>query len=177
MKKRLLPLLFIALPLMAAETGYRIVHPDGTVEFTDDPTLGGEPIELREAPTYRHTPPTSSGESRSKGPAKAEKEDSSEGDDGYQTLRITSPGDEQTLWFDGQGMSVSLQITPSLKSGDEVVIELDGEEVARGRSTGYTLKDVYRGSHTLHARIEDSDGNIRMDSESITFHMRQHSVN
>ena len=50
--KRLLLLTALVLPLAAtaAGVGYRIVHPDGTVEFTDDPHRGGEKIDLYRAP-------------------------------------------------------------------------------------------------------------------------------
>jgi hypothetical protein len=175
MKRILIPLLLAVMPLSlpAAETGYRIVHPDGTVEFTDDPHSGGEPIELRQTPTYQSNPPTAKPDSRAHGTSRKEKEDQAAG---YRSLTIISPSQDQTLWFDGSGVRVSVQVSPELSPGHEVVVEMDGSEVARGPRGRFTLERVFRGSHTLHARIEDEDGTILIDSRSITFHMRQHST-
>lgn len=154
-------------PLFAAETGYRVVHPDGTVEFTDQPVEGAEQITLPELPTYS---------SPDRGATLPPTETKPEKKAVEYSIAITSPGAEETVFFDENGFTVSVQFSPALKEGQNVIVRLDGGEVARGTGTSYTLKDVYRGSHMLSAAILDSDGNTLGESSPITFYMRQHAI-
>lgn len=166
-------LLFLPMSLTAAETAYKIVHPDGTVEFTDDPNRGGDAIQLKEAPTFKAPPvPIST-------PTPPSKPEQEKGQDVaiYNAISITSPVKAQTLWFDGTGVDVTLEIDPGLSGSDQVVIELDGKEVARGQETQYTLNDVFRGEHQLSASIVDAQGNTRLQSEPVIFYMQRHTIN
>ncbi|NIW46411.1 MAG: hypothetical protein GWN30_17125, partial [Gammaproteobacteria bacterium] len=49
---RFLLLAFCCTPLMAAEARYRIMHPDGVVEYTDQSAEGAEPVTLPGITTY-----------------------------------------------------------------------------------------------------------------------------
>jgi hypothetical protein len=159
--------LFIIGSVAVAETGYRFVHPDGTVEFSDKPIpQGGEEIKLREAPTIQFVPVTPSlgGVSQSNKPVK----------DGA-VINITSPQTEETLWFDGSGVAVSVSVTPALQSDQTIVISLDGKVVASGSGSSFHLVEVYRGTHSLSASIIAADGSVTSSSLPITFYMRQHT--
>jgi len=166
-------LLLVPLSLSAAETGYKIVHPDGTVEFTDDPHRGGEPIELKEAPTFK-SPPVPINASPSQ-PQDREKKSGEAVT--YRSITITSPKRAQTIWFDGSGIAVNVQTDPSLQGSDEVVIEIDGKPVARGHHNAFTLEGVYRGEHKLVAKILDGQGNTRVQSDPVIFYMKRHTIN
>lgn len=167
----------IVAPLSAEDTGYRIVHPDGTVEYTDQPEKGAESIRLPEIPTYTapSEPPSPAIPSA---PASEKNTVSStqQQHEGYTLFTISSPQDQQTVWFDAAGMDVSLQLKPGLAKGDMVVIRLDGQVVAAGTATSYKIKDVYRGTHTLSAVITDGRESIIRETGPITFTMRQHSL-
>lgn len=171
MKGILILLMLVSLPLMAADTGYRIVHPDGTVEFTDDATRGGEEIPLREAPTYKSAPVAPS--PSSEGTSSASEQPQTRA---YETVTILSPQSEQTIWYDGTGVGVSVQITPPLAADHHVVIEMDGNEVASGRGSSFSISGVYRGSHSLKAAVVDAQGNRLLISSPVTFHMKRHSI-
>lgn len=163
---------------MAVETGYRIVHPDGTVEFTDDPRRGGEEIPLHEAPTIEApTPPATTTGGKQSSAAKEEAKDGDGEEIRYSTFAITAPQQEQTIRFDGSAIQVSVSIEPQLGKEHSVVISLDGKEIARGRQSSFNLPQVFRGSHTLNAWIEDESGTTLIKADPITFFMRQHSVN
>lgn len=177
MKRLPILLLFFALPLMAVETGYRIVHPDGTVEFTDDPRRGGEEIPLHEAPTIKAPQPSTTTGAKQGSVAKEEAKGGGSEEIRYSSLAITAPEQEQTIWFDGSAIQVSVSIEPQLGKEHSVVVSLDGKEIARGRQTSFSLPQVFRGSHTIDARIEDESGSTLIKAEPITFFMRQHSVN
>lgn len=165
--------LLLAAPLFAAETGYRIVHPDGTVEFTDQPEKGAEEIRIKELSTFPAQRPRPAAASPS--PAKPAAEAGLH-TGGYDTFAIVSPREQETVFFNEEGMSVSLHIAPSLAEGHEVVLRLDGVKVASGNSAAFTLKNIYRGPHTLSAAISNEQGEVIREADPVTFFMRQHSI-
>lgn len=172
-------LMVVSLPLVAADTGYRIVHPDGTVEFTDDGAKGGKAIPLQEVPSYQSDAPSPAGggpsaNGNSKQPANGEATEESEV--AYQSLTIVSPRQDETVWFNTEGFQVNVSVTPKLAEGHQVVIYLNGSEVAREGKTRLTIPAVFRGTHRLKAVIQDGSGTALISSTPITFHMRQHSV-
>ena len=157
-------------PLLAAEMGYRIVHPDGTVEYTDQPVEGAEPITLPAIPTY--STPVSPAKTTDVAPdGKAPQEGAA-----APTIAILSPQAEETVWFSETGMTVSVQVTPALGKDEQVLIRLDGSEAARGAGSSFTLKQVYRGTHILSAAVTDNQGGVISESTPITFYMRQHTA-
>lgn len=167
-------LLFLAPAAWSAEIGYRLVHPDGTVEFSDQPLPQGEEIELREAPTIQFVPNTPSpvpqqttagGASGSKG-----------GEVSSPSISVVTPQADGTLWFDDAGVTVTVAVIPSLRNGQQIVVTLDGKVVASGSGSSFKLAGVERGTHTLSAAIIGDAGSVVASSASITFHLRQHSA-
>jgi hypothetical protein len=165
--------LLLAAPLFAAETGYRIVHPDGTVEFSDHPTEGAEEIRIEELSTYpaQRPRPAAAPPPPSEPAAEADLHTGS-----YDTFAIASPQEQETVFFNEEGMTVTFNIEPSISAGHEVVLRLDGVKVASGSSASFTLKNIYRGPHTLSASIIDEQGEVILEAEPVTFFMRQHSI-
>ena len=154
--------------VLAAEV-YRIERPDGTVEFSDEPQLGAEKVEIPKIQIYSPPPPP---------PAKSVTSSSEEPEQKqiqYTLLQITSPAYEETLFHSTEGVSVAVSVNPALGKGHEIVILFDGGEAARGRGNSFTIKDVDRGSHTLKAIIEDKKGRILKSSDPVIFFLRQHS--
>lgn len=164
----------IALLLMAAsaalhaqDKGYKVVRPDGTVEFSDQPTPGAQEITLPKAQSYEAPPPPP--------PAPAVEPTTPPGPP-YSLLAIATPEPDQTLHNGETPVGVTVQVVPALRPGHRLVILLDGSEAASGAGTRYTLSGVERGSHVLVAQVRDGRGRVLMSSAPVTFHMRQHSV-
>lgn len=163
--------LLLCLPsyLPAAE-GYKIIRPDGSVEFSDTPVKGAEKIQLPKAqgfqPTPKGTMPSTNGA----------KEKSKEAPADYQRFAITAPAAEETINYDEAGFSVSVAVVPGLKTGHQVVVYIDGQEVAKGSSTSFSVKAVDRGAHVLSAMIVDAGGARQQEAAAITFYVRQHSI-
>lgn len=176
MKRILLLVLLVPLSLSAAETGYRIVHPDGTVEFTDDPRRGGEPIELKEAPTIKSVPVPASSTPASSSPSDTQKE-GAKSVARYQSIRITAPKPEQTFWFDGTGIDFRVALKPALQGSDEVVIELDGREVARGQEESFIVNGIFRGEHHVVVKVVGAGDNTLIQSSPVVFYMQRHTIN
>lgn len=163
-------LLLLISSLAVAETGYRKVNPDGSVEFSDQPIPGAEALELREAPTIEFVPSqTVSGPVSGKGAAS-----STAGTLANYTATITTPQQDETLWFQEGGVTVVVTINPPLQEQDSIRVRLDGQVVAEGKSTSLQIPQVYRGTHQLVAEVVSND-QILATSPVITFHLRQHS--
>ena len=169
MRSLLLPLLLLCSSL-SAETGYRFVHPDGTVEFSDQPIPEAEEIKLRPVPTIEFVPAPPS---VTKPSAQA---DGKSGEIASGTIIISSPKSGETLWFDESGVTVAVAVTPSLQSGQQITISLDGKEISRGSSLSFNLGSLSRGSYTLKASVVNAAGGILFSSSSIDFNVRQRSV-
>lgn len=166
MKRLLILAILLTPPYLQAETVYRIVHPDGSVEFTDDPHRGGEPIKVAPVATVPATvvPPATTSPRHSRSAETA-----------YQQIRISSPENDQVIWFDGTGLNIRVQIEPALQSGHRIAIEMNGERVAEAPATNFNLSTVFRGTHTLRALVLDAQGQTLKGSDPISFHFRQHS--
>ncbi|MCW8917320.1 MAG: hypothetical protein OQL08_00680 [Gammaproteobacteria bacterium] len=169
--KQLLLLVLVSCSAGAAQTGYRLIHPDGTVEFSDQPLPAGEAIELREAPTIWFAPPSPPPVTTPQG----KKRDALEADR-QGKISITAPRADETLWFDESGVTASVVVTPPLQDGQKIVIRVDGREVASGTGSSFRLGVLYRGTHTLSAAIVTAAGALVASAPSVTFHVRQPSV-
>lgn len=168
--KTMLLLISLLLPAsLLAETVYRIVHPDGTVEFTDDPRRGGEAIGVEPVPTVPAYVPTPS----TRAVAPRPDQDAA---DAYQSLRISSPQQDEVIWFDGSGVSVTVQVQPALQSGHRIQLEMNGEMLGESTSGSFQIPTVYRGTHSLRASIRDAQGKVLKQSEPLSFHFRQHRI-
>ncbi len=160
-------LIFAALPL-AAETIHQRVRPDGSIEYSDQPLPGSVPLEVPGVQGYQAqpvpplAPPSAVQPPRAVTPA-------------YQSVRITQPVEDQTLFFDAAGLGVNVVVAPNLRPGDRVVVYVDGQPVAAGPSTGLTIPTPPRGTHRLTAEVQDASGRVLLRAAPITFHLIQHS--
>jgi len=168
--------IFVALLLVqpALAQVYRWVDEDGVVHYTDRPVEGAEVVDLPEArgTNFRRPAPLPSSER-----AEAAEQDADQGFT-YRSFQIAQPSDEETLWNIGATLDVSLSLTPGLREGHEIEVWFDGS-VLESRAPGslsFTIPEVYRGTHTLWARVLDSSGQVLIQSNEITFYVQQTSV-
>lgn len=171
--KRIIFMVLLIPALVLAEgevTGYRIVHPDGTVEFTDDPSHGGEEIKLREVQTVKK--PYDESRQRNTAPDESQKPEK-KAISGYTRLRIITPQPEQTIWFTGGGVTVSVSVDPPLQPGHMVAIGMDGTKRVKSANTSVSMTEVYRGTHTVSAAVVDANGNVLISAAPVTFYLRQ----
>ncbi|MDX2316558.1 MAG: DUF4124 domain-containing protein [Gammaproteobacteria bacterium] len=168
--KLLLPMLCLALICASAQAQkvYRVVQPDGTVEFTDSPPSNrpAEEIHVQPLNSMPGIAPTSGASTQTA---------ADKGDKGYSEFRITSPGDNTSFWDTAGNVNVDLLLKPSLQSGDKIDLQLDGRSVGGGRSTAITLAEVDRGTHSLQAMVKNSDGKVVARSNSVTFTIQRGS--
>ncbi len=167
--------IFILLGLLATAAVsadvWRWVDDDGVVHFSDTPRQGAERIDVSEstrttgARIYQSTTPSNADEP----------ETPTEQAFKYESLSISSPGAEETLWNIEGTLSVSLSLSPGLQAGHQVRVYFNGEP-RLVNSTSFTIDEVYRGVHNLQAEVLDATGRMMIRSAGNRFYVQQNTV-
>ena len=151
---------------------YRWVDEDGVTHYSDIPREGAELVELSGfsrdtgARVYR-APPANS--------ANAADEPPEEQPFSYESLSVSSPGPEETLWNIEGVLSVSLALNPSLQSGHQVRMYFNGTRRTVS-GTSFEIEEVFRGVHNIQAEVIDSTGRLMIRSEPNRFYVQQNVV-
>jgi hypothetical protein len=154
---------------LAAAQAYKWVDEDGVVHYSDRPQPGAEVLELP-----RQRPPSSVPAPRS-APPPAAAETPEEPSPGYDSLEISNPGPEVTLWNIEGTLNVTLNLQPALKPGHQVRAHFDGEPRSVS-GTSFQIEEVYRGVHNLQIEILDETGKMLIRSRTNRFYVQQTSV-
>lgn len=145
---------------ISAETVFKKVNPDGSVEFTDRETKNSKEIKVRKPVTYKplNLPPLSQPKIKKKAAA------------GY-SISITQPTTDSTI-IGKADVQVVVRIIPALSPGYKLRYQL-GSEVIESEQTSTLFRNVNRGTHNLSVSVIDSKGEIIGSSASTTFHMKR----
>jgi hypothetical protein len=172
----LLGIILIA-PSMA-EGVYMWEDDNGQVHYSDIPQEGAIEVQVQPAQTFS-SPNSSLQAAAADNTSNDAASDSDKEDQRYQSLAITSPSSEETIWNTGGKVTVSLSLQPGLKTGHSIRLFMDGQTLADfpSKSMSMQLSNVYRGEHTLRAQVVDETGKVQAKAESVTFFYQQTSVN
>ena len=168
--------IFLLAGLLAAGSlladAYRWVDSDGVVHYSDRPEPGAEVIELPEANTTtvrRYNRPTT-------GSADGAETDTDAAPVRYESLTVTAPAAEETLWNIEGVLNVQLALTPGLQPGHQVRVYFDGTpRLVTG--TSFQIDEVYRGVHNIQAEVIDETGKLMIRSQPNRFYVQQNTVN
>lgn len=167
--------LVLAAGAQAATTTYKWVDKNGVVHYSDRPAPGAEKVEVREAQTFTAPRPTTSARPASqRTPGSPEISLAS-----YDKLDLWKPENDETLQNIGTNLDVRLRLEPELQPGHAIWLYLDSKRVDGLPQAGeaFTVPNVFRGTHTIHAIVADREGKPLVRSETITFHVQQSSLN
>lgn len=150
---------------------YKWVDEEGVTHYSDRPQEGAEQINLSGysrntgAQFYRQRPV-------------AEDADETAEDTGpfrYESLAVSSPGAEETLWNIEGTLSVSLALSPGLQNGHRVRVYFDGQprEVS---GSSFQIEEVHRGVHNIQVEVIDGTGKLMIRSVANRFYVQQNSV-
>lgn len=158
-----------------AETGennkvYRKFHPDGVVEFSDQPLTGSEELKVEELPTYKFATPAPERST----PQKPETAPDTVAASPYTSLSITQPARNEAIRANDGNIEVRFTLAPELKHhlGHKIEYILDGKPILRS-DRQVTLKNIDRGTHTLVVQIIDNNNKVLIHSDSVTFHVKR----
>lgn len=173
---RAMLLVFCALTAFAAQAQiYKKVLPDGSVVFTDEPSLDAEPIQVQPLPTYK-APPS---EPKAQDAPAASPEPVTNQPVVYKRFAIETPAHDATIRDNSGNVTVTLALEPALATdqGHTLSLLLDGNLVAQGgTATSVNLQAVDRGSHTLEALLVDLQGKTLRRTAPVLFHLMRHSA-
>lgn len=93
----------------------------------------------------------------------------------YADVAIVHPAHEQTVHDNEGNLVVQVAVEPGLAPGDQIVVLLDGEPIARAPSTMFAFAGVERGAHAVEVQVVDQSGNTLVASQPVTFYMWQAS--
>lgn len=160
-------LLLLALPLVAQDKIYKVVDADGNVIYTDQkPDDDSEPLDL---PELSIVDPVEIGTL----PARAQ--DAPEAAPEL-IFSIDSPMQDETIWNTGFTVDVQMSLNTNIPAGTQIVLFVDGEQKATTRALSTTLRDVYRGPHTLRAELQSETGQVLASTDSVRFFIQQQSA-
>lgn len=157
---------------------YRWVDEDGIVHYSDRPHEGAERIVLpsdnrvvRTAPRPPAEPPTMA----ARRTGERQQLEQQPPVFRYESLTISSPGAEETLWNIEGVLNVALRVSPALRPEDQVRVYFDGEEQLVS-GTNFQIQEVWRGVHNIQAEIVDSTGRLMARSLPNRFYVQQNSI-
>jgi len=155
--------------LALADGAYKWVDKDGVVHYSDVPAEGAEVVNISEysrttgARIYTQSRDTATAEPTGQQPFR------------YESLSVTAPGPEETLWNIEGVLNVSLTLTPALQQGHEVRVYFDGERrTVQGSS--FQIENVFRGVHNIQAEVVDETGTLMIRSKPNRFYVQQNTV-
>lgn len=151
-----------AVTAAVAETVYKKVNPDGSVEFTDTGSKDSEEVKIREPVTFK--PPSLP---KLDLPVKKLSPTVS------YSLTITKPAEDEVL-INLPEVTVSVSLQPALLSGigHKLRFELAGESKVTS-SSSVSFSNVPRGAHSIIVSVVDSNGEVVGPIVSRNFHMKQ----
>ena len=169
---------FLLLPLGAySQTDiYKVVDADGNVTFTDQPpSTGAEPMDL---------PPMSVIETDVQVPAvpaeaapgEPKPLTSRELRKQYRDFTITQPQPEQTFWGTGNSVVVTWGSSQAIPPEMSVMLFVDGAAQKAPAAGGVSLT-LDRGEHMVYAELRDERNRRIVTTDTVTFFIKQHSVN
>lgn len=148
----LLVLTLLVLPAVLGETLYKWVDAQGNVHYSDKPQPGATKIHLPNAQTF--TAPGVAAPVTTDGKAAAQP-----AQQGYSSFQIASPKPDETF-TNIQSMTVSVNLQPGLRKGDQLTITLDDQSQGPGKSLSADFDNLDRGEHTASATLIESDGQV-----------------
>ena len=150
---------------------YTWVDEDGVTHYSDRPEEGAEQVDLA---GYSRNTGTQIYRQR---PAAADADEATEdaGPFKYQSLVVSSPGPEETLWNIEGILNVTLALNPGLQSGHRVRAYFDGKprEVS---GSSVQIEEVYRGVHNIQVEVIDETGKLMIRSVTNRFYVQQNSI-
>ncbi len=151
---------------MASNAGiYKYLDENGRVAYSDKPVEGAKKMKIQRQPTPQ---PDESTEDDDASEDEEEEEVTS-----YKSLKILNPTHDKVISDRSGSVQVILLPSPRLSSEHQLIINVDGKDISRGKHANLNLANVHRGSHTVSGRIVDADGNLMIESPSVSFHVRR----
>jgi hypothetical protein len=175
---KLIPLiiLLITTPSLADDI-FKWVDENGQMHFSDVPKDGATEVEIAPAQTFSAPSApnvAASSEATTESAVGAAQEAAT-----YESMEITSPAIEETIWNTGGEITVTIWLKPGLQTGHQIRMFLDGKPLPnlQPNTSSLQVSNVYRGEHQLRAQVWDENGTVVITADPSIFFYQQTSVN
>jgi hypothetical protein len=159
----------------AATEVFESTGDQGETVYSDRPSPGATPTELRPLPTVElpRAPYRPEGPDRHEDPAAHRRDGATRG---YPSFEIVRPRSDEAIRSDGGTVEVALRIE-TLAPGHRLDLVLDGEPVITDlAAASVLLHDVPRGTHSLQAVVTGARGARIAATAPVLFHVLRSSV-
>ena len=140
-------------------TVYKVVNPDGSVSFSDQPQDHAQTLQVAPVTTI---PAQKVIQNQKLTPDNKPSAETTY----YQSLSISSPADDSAFHSGSGNIQVTVDLNPSLRPGHSLELILDSTPIATQASTQFQLTNVDRGTHTLTIKILDPQQQVLKSSSS-----------
>ena len=169
--KRILAMLLVVACATASAEVFRRIGPDGEVYFSDTPAPGSQRVDLGavQSVPLRSIPQGSSATVQPAGDA-VEKESAP----AYAQFEIVKPSYGQGVRANDGSVTVYLSLQPALRSGDTIVLIVDGEDgasIRSGDTLNFNLSNMSRGRHSVAARVQNAKGEKLIETGPVSFYV------
>jgi len=94
----------------------------------------------------------------------------------FRDFRITQPQQEETFWGTSNAVFISWGGSQPVAPDMKVMLYVNGE-VQQATASGGTALTLERGEHQVYAVLRDAQNRRITTTETVTFFIKQHSVN
>ena len=94
----------------------------------------------------------------------------------YSRLEIWSPESGQSFYGADATVDIRMRSEPTLAQGDRLLTYLDGKLLPGENQYEHNLSNLDRGAHSVTSVILDAQGNEKIRSSPLVFHVREPSV-
>ncbi len=149
-----------ACPAIALEEVYRSVDKDGRPVFSDRPTEGASPVDLRAPNTMQEL---------NRAPSQPTLPLSGEGlvAPVYQGLRIINLEDGGTVTNPAGNVVAEIALAPTLQPGHRLQGLLDGRAEGMPSGGGWLFPGTARGPHTVEIQVLGNSGEVLVSSGAV----------
>ena len=93
----------------------------------------------------------------------------------YESIEVSSPEAEETLWNIEGVVNVAVSLQPGLRPGHRVRAYFDGESRMVG-GMRFQLEGAFRGTHNIQVEILDETGEMMIRSRPNRFYVQQNTI-
>jgi len=148
--------------LAQSTTVYKKRMPDGSIQFSDQPSQNAETMQVEPVPTIPAL--------RTAPPEQATKQ-ATEAKELYAVFRFLEPENGASVWSGNGSVAVKLEVQPQLMGDHSIQISIDGQILSQQQSLELVVPGIERGTHQIEAAILDFRGKaIKTISQTITVH-------
>ena len=161
----------LAATLALADGAWKWTDEDGIVHYSDVPVDGAEQVNISEYTRATGARISSSAPAAEPATAAAPAAAAFR----YESITISTPAPEETLWNIEGILNVSVSVSPGLQNGHRIRAYFDGQE-RMVSGTNFSIDEVYRGVHNLQVEVIDATGKLMIRSQPNRFYVQQNLV-